>query len=229
MKKILSFFLLTLIFTITSFCDVSAEKVKPDAPKDIRCSASSDSVTISWSSVKGADCYRIYQYSPGKKKWFVCKKTTALSHTVKGLAKDKTYSFRIAALKKDGKKYTEGALSKTVSVRTIKSGVEKDGSYTTPEDVAEYIYTFGTLPGNFITKKQAQKLGWEGGDLWRYADGKSIGGDRFGNYEGILPDDDYRECDVNYKGGKRGAERIVFSDTAIYYTNDHYKTFTQLY
>ena len=109
------------------------------------------------------------------------------------------------------------------------SGVEKDSSYTTPEDVAEYIHTFGTLPDNFITKKQAQKLGWEGGDLWRYADGKSIGGDRVGNYVGILPDDDYHECDVNYNGGKRGAERIVYSDSAIYYTNDHYKTFEQLY
>ncbi|MBQ5311561.1 MAG: ribonuclease, partial [Oscillospiraceae bacterium] len=106
---------------------------------------------------------------------------------------------------------------------------EKDGSYTTPEDVAEYIHTFGTLPGNFITKKELKKLGWSGGDVYAYADGKSIGGDHYGNYEGILPEGSYKECDVNYSGGKRGAERLVFSDDAIYYTNDHYQTFTQLY
>ena len=109
--------------------------------------------------------------------------------------------------------------------------VEKDGSYTTPEDVAEYIHTFGTLPKNFITKNEAKKLGWVSseGNLWEVAEGMSIGGDRFGNYEGILPEGDYTECDVNYSGGFRGSERLVFSDEGIYYTNDHYASFTQLY
>ena len=113
--------------------------------------------------------------------------------------------------------------------------VEKDGRYTTPEDVAEYIHTFGTLPSNFITKKEAQALGWDSkkGNLWDVANGMSIGGDYFGNYEGLLPEADgrkYTECDVNYEGGYRGSERIIFSnDGLIFYTNDHYETFTQLY
>ena len=110
--------------------------------------------------------------------------------------------------------------------------VEKDGSYTSPEDVAEYIHTFGTLPNNFITKKEAQKLGWNNaeGNLWEVAQGMSIGGDNFGNREGLLPDGKYHECDVNYQGGYRGAERLIYSDSGeIYYTNDHYRTFTQLY
>lgn len=114
-----------------------------------------------------------------------------------------------------------------------KLSVEKDGSYTSPEDVAEYIHTFGTLPGNFITKKEAKTLGWSGGSLKDYAPGKSIGGDTFGNYEGLLPEKKgrkYTECDVNYTGGKRGAERIIFSDDGlIFYTDDHYASFTQLY
>lgn len=116
-----------------------------------------------------------------------------------------------------------------------KLSVEKDGSYTTPEDVAEYIHTFGTLPSNFITKSEAKALGWDNkkGNLWDVAEGKSIGGDRFGNYEGLLPEKKgrkYTECDVNYEGGYRGSERIIFSnDGLIYYTNDHYQTFTQLY
>lgn len=126
--------------------------------------------------------------------------------------------------------------TETVTESSVeKLSVEKDGRYTTPEDVAEYIHTFGTLPSNFITKKEAQKLGWNNkeGNLWEVTDQMSIGGDYFGNYEGLLPEADgrkYTECDVNYEGGYRGGERIVFSnDGLIFYTDDHYETFTQLY
>lgn len=111
------------------------------------------------------------------------------------------------------------------------AALDADGEYTSKEDVALYLHLYGKLPVNFITKKQAQKLGWESGDLWRYAEGKSIGGDRFGNYEGLLPEDkDYKECDIDYHGGKRNAKRIVFSaDGFIYYTGDHYESFELLY
>lgn len=112
--------------------------------------------------------------------------------------------------------------------------IEEDGTYTTKEDVALYIHTYGHLPENFITKKQAQALGWEGGSLEPYAPGKCIGGSRFGNYEGILPEKDgrtYTECDIDTLGAeKRGGKRIVFSnDGLIYYTEDHYETFELLY
>ena len=111
------------------------------------------------------------------------------------------------------------------------SAVDEDGEYTAPEDVADYLRAYGHLPGNFITKREAQALGWPGGDLWKYAPGKSIGGDSFGNYEGLLPEDvRYRECDVNYAGGSRGAERVIYGDDgSVYYTDDHYASFTQLY
>ncbi len=124
--------------------------------------------------------------------------------------------------------YTEGNIAYT-EVYTI----DEDGWYTTPEDVALYIHTYGELPDNFITKKEAQELGWDSkkGNLWEVAEGMSIGGDYFGNREGLLPEeDDYTECDVNYEGGFRGGERIVFSDDGdIYYTGDHYESFEQLY
>jgi guanyl-specific ribonuclease Sa len=112
--------------------------------------------------------------------------------------------------------------------------IDEDGTYTTKEDVALYIYTYGHLPNNFITKKEAEKLGWSGGSLEPYAPGKCIGGSRFGNYEGILPEKDgrtYTECDIDTLGAdKRGAKRIVFSnDGLIYYTEDHYTTFELLY
>lgn len=110
----------------------------------------------------------------------------------------------------------------------------EDGSYTTKEDVALYLHQYGRLPGNFITKKQAQELGWTGGSLEPYAPGMCIGGSRFGNYEGLLPQKEgrtYTECDIDTLGAKsRGAKRIVFSnDGLIYYTEDHYESFTLLY
>ena len=110
--------------------------------------------------------------------------------------------------------------------------IDADGSFTTKEDVALYIHIYGCLPDNFITKNEARKLGWEGGGLDPYAPGMCIGGDRFGNYEGLLPEDrDYTECDIDTLGAKsRGAKRIVFSnDGLIYYTEDHYESFELLY
>ena len=110
----------------------------------------------------------------------------------------------------------------------------ENGSYTTKEDVALYIHTYGRLPDNFISKKEAQNLGWPGGDLEPYAPGMCIGGSRFGNYEGLLPEAKgrtYTECDIDTLGAKsRGAKRIVFSnDGLIYYTEDHYESFELLY
>ena len=110
--------------------------------------------------------------------------------------------------------------------------IAADGIYTTKEDVALYIHTYGCLPSNFITKDEARDLGWEGGGLEDYAPGMCIGGDYFGNYEGLLPEDrDYTECDIDTLGAdSRGAKRIVFSDDGlIYYTEDHYESFELLY
>lgn len=112
--------------------------------------------------------------------------------------------------------------------------IDENGSYTSRDDVALYIHTYGHLPQNFITKKEAQELGWSGGSLEPYAPGKCIGGSRFGNYEGLLPEKDgrsYTECDIDTLGASsRGAKRIVFSnDGLIYYTDDHYESFTLLY
>ena len=112
--------------------------------------------------------------------------------------------------------------------------VTEDGEYTSRDEVALYLHTYGHLPSNFITKKEAQALGWEGGKLEPYAPGKSIGGDYFGNYEGLLPKKKgrkYFECDIDAQGKKsRGAKRVIWSnDGLIYYTDDHYESFELLY
>ena len=135
-------------------------------------------------------------------------------------------------------KPTETASFQTVSGKT-ESGSDftpdEDGSYTSMSEVAAYIHTYGHLPDNYITKSKAKKLGWNAqeGNLWEVAPGKSIGGDNFSNYEGKLPKASgrkYRECDIDYNGGTRNAKRLVYSnDGLIFYTQDHYKSYTQLY
>jgi hypothetical protein len=109
-----------------------------------------------------------------------------------------------------------------------------DGYYNTPEAVAAYLRHFDRLPDHYRTKREASELGWvsEDGNLWDVTNQGSIGGDRFGNREGLLPDAPGRvwyECDVNDQGGYRGAERLVYSsDGLIYYTDDHYASFIRL-
>ena len=88
------------------------------------------------------------------------------------------------------------------------------------------------LPDKFVTKKQAQQAGWRPGkDLWnvpalRF---KSLGGDHFGNREGMLPRGDWREADLDYQGGHRGAKRLLFSREGVRrVTVDHYQTFIEV-
>lgn len=112
--------------------------------------------------------------------------------------------------------------------------IDEAGWYDSKDEVAAYLRAYGHLPGNYITKREAESLGWPGGSLEPYAPGKSIGGGRFGNYEGKLPDAPGRkwtECDIETAGARsRGAKRIVFSnDGLIYYTDDHYESFTLLF
>ena len=113
--------------------------------------------------------------------------------------------------------------------------ISEDGSYTSAEEVSLYLYLYGHLPENYITKKEARELGWDSskGNLWDVAPGMSIGGDYFGNYEGLLPEEedrDYYECDIDYEGGYRNSKRIIYSDDGlIFYTEDHYESFEQLY
>ena len=166
----------------------------------------------------------------------------------------KTESSKIESSKtesvKDGKSQSKESTSKAEETTTITESeeetlqesatekevqVEENGNYTSKEEVALYIHTYGKLPVNYITKKQAQELGWdpEKGNLSDILPGMSIGGNVFGNYEGALPRAGgrrYFECDIDYEGGYRGGKRIVYSnDGLVFYTEDHYNTFEQIY
>jgi hypothetical protein len=122
-----------------------------------------------------------------------------------------------------------------VAVTGATATVEEAGTYTSKDELALYIHTYGHLPSNFVSKTKARKAGWVSsrGNLDEVLPGKSIGGSVFNDDDDQLPDADGRtwtECDVDYTGGYRGAERIVFSnDGLVYYTPDHYQTFECLY
>ena len=101
------------------------------------------------------------------------------------------------------------------------------------ENVVLYLEVYDELPPNYITKNEARKLGWEGGSVEKYREGAAIGGDSFGNREGILPEADgrsYTECDIDTDGyNSRGSRRLVFSNDGLYfYTSDHYETFSEV-
>ena len=126
-------------------------------------------------------------------------------------------------------------LEHSEKVTQQKNKVLKGEYYSKKGEVAQYLHKYGTLPPNYLTKKEAQEKGWNDaeGNLWEVTNQSVIGGDYFRNYEGKLPEKKgrkYFEADVNYEGGFRGSERLIYSnDGLLFFTPNHYKTFNQLY
>lgn len=164
-------------------------------------------------------------------KWTSNKKTVAIV-SQKGKVTGKKAGKAVITAKYANKKYS---CKVTVKHKTDKKvTVRENGIYDSKEEVALYLSIYKKLPSNYITKKEANALGWSGGGLDDYAYGKCIGGDYFGNYEEKLPvkkGRSYYECDIDtLHANSRGAKRIVYSnDGLIYYTEDHYETFVLLY
>lgn len=120
------------------------------------------------------------------------------------------------------------------TAEVLEASVVEGEYYSTPQEVVDYLDLYGDLPPNYLTKEEARELGWvaKEGNLWDIAPDATIGGDYFGNFEELLPeadDRDYFEADVNYEGGHRNAERVVFSNDGLYfYTDDHYESFVEM-
>lgn len=109
--------------------------------------------------------------------------------------------------------------------------------YATQEGTlgADYwIKNYKQLPVNYIQKSEARIYGWKAskGNLSKVLPGKSIGGDRFFNDDGHLPDAPNRlwyEADINYSSGHRGNSRLLYSnDGLVFATYDHYKTYIEI-
>lgn len=115
------------------------------------------------------------------------------------------------------------AFARAVGLRDVRGFVEAVGSLDRDR----------RLPDRYLTKDAAERLGWRpGSDLWKVAPGKSIGGDRFGNRERLLPSAPGRrffEADLDYAGGSRGARRLVWSSDGLrWVTLDHYRSFREV-
>ncbi len=99
--------------------------------------------------------------------------------------------------------------------------------------VIETVRQTGQLPDHYVTKREAEALGWRpGDDLCAVAPARVIGGDPFHNREGRLPNAAGRrwfEADLDFACGRRGARRLVFSDDGlIFVTLDHYDSFIEV-
>ena len=147
----------------------------------------------------------------------------------------------------DSKKISSSSTVKSSSSeksKTILDAVQESGKYTTRDSVAAYLCKFDKLPGNYVGKNEGQKL-YESKtgktfEKWNFNPwttiGVMIGSDKFSNYasnasnyHATLPEGSYHEADVDYSAKNRGTKRLVYqNDCVIYYTADHYETFSKL-
>ena len=143
-------------------------------------------------------------------------------------------SDEIERISSDSEKTTS---SSSVATKSIYEAVEESGLYTTKDSVAAYLCKFDKLPSNYVGKNEGKSLyeSKTGNSFskWNFNPwttiGVMIGGDVFENREGLLPNGSYREADVNYSAKNRGTKRLIYqSDCIIYYTADHYETFSKL-
>ena len=152
--------------------------------------------------------------------------------------------------KKKKKSATPSSSSKALSSSAAKpsladiyDAVTAEGAYTTRDSVAAYLCKFDKLPSNYVDKNEGKKLYEAAGNTfskWNFNPwetlGVMIGGDNFNNfasdpdnYHENLPEGNYREADIEYNAPKRGSKRLVYQpDCVIYYTADHYETYTRL-
>ena len=132
---------------------------------------------------------------------------------------------------------SSSAESSSATEKSIYEAVEESGLYTTKDSVAAYLCKFDKLPANYVGKNEGKKI-YESKtgntfEKWNFNPWTTInvmiGGDVFGNNEGLLPEGSYHEADVDYSGANRGTKRLVYQpDYVIYYTSDHYENFTKL-
>lgn len=131
------------------------------------------------------------------------------------------------------------------SLNEIYQNIEESATCTIRDSVAAYLCKFDHLPSNYVTKDKGKALYEEQGNTfskWNFNPwttiGVMIGGDSFDNYSTgkpeyyhpSIPEGAYHEADLQYNASNRGTKRLVYQgNCVIYYTADHYETFTQLF
>lgn len=93
---------------------------------------------------------------------------------------------------------------------------------------------FNQLPPYYIPIADARAAGWKArkGNLATVAPNRMLTKGIYNNDDGHLPDAAGRiwyEADINYTSGRRGLERILYSnDGLVFITRDHYVTFIEV-
>ena len=138
MKKIVAGILLAGLIS-TSVIPVYAQAESPEvvyhyyeayagklpAPDGLDASSvSSDSVTITWDAVKGADAYYVYQYDKASKKYKMIDLVTKTKCKVSGLKAETKYTFSVAAAVENDEGYLAQTKSEKLSVKTSAASVD---------------------------------------------------------------------------------------------------------
>lgn len=132
---------------------------------------------------------------------------------------------------------SSSANNSKILTEALMRAISESGTYTTRDSVAAYLCKFEKLPSNYRTKAEAKDLYAASGKTfskWNFNPwetlGVMVGGDAFQNREGLLPQNAYRECDVDYSAANRGTKRLVYAESCqIFYTANHYRSFTKIH
>ena len=217
----------------------SAVKEKSSSSKEKSSSSekvsSSSKAKSSSSKISSSSSSKVIESSSSKAKSSSSKISSSSSSKVieSSSSKAKSSSSKVSSSSCS----SEEKSSSSISLLSIYEAVEESGLYTTKDSVAAYLCKFDKLPDNYVNQSEGKSLyESETGktfEKWNFNPwttiGVMIGGDSFGNKEGLLPKGSYHEADVDYSGKNRGTKRLVYqSDCVIYYTADHYETFKKL-
>ena len=130
---------LSLGMILTSPASNVSAKTDLSSPKGISVSSTTNSITLNWNEVSGAEAYRIYimsdEYETGQDEslkmigsdlYLTYKNVNGNTCKVSGLDTGKTYHFRVSALDKTNKGYEEGKISGEIEAST-KGNTANDG------------------------------------------------------------------------------------------------------
>lgn len=88
---------------------------KLPAPKNVKGAVEDGKIVLSWDKVEGASGYRVYIYDAAAGKYKTYKSVKKAKCAVP-CEESGEYSFKVAALKENGERYTPGTYSKAVTV-----------------------------------------------------------------------------------------------------------------
>lgn len=112
--------------------------------------------------------------------------------------------------------------------------IQADTATVSGDNGADYaVKQTGHLPERYLSKEKAIEKGWinQRGNLWEILPGISLY-EEHKNRKKKLPTKQGRtwyEADINYHGGYRNTQRLLFSDDGlIFVTYDHYQTYFEI-